>query len=136
MYQNPNEVIADYPMADTVKNNRVVSNICHNKYRLIVTFRYKLKRVYMRFIGTHKEYDDIKDISTIWRMTIKPIKTEQDYRTALKKIDQLVDCPDNSLEADELDVLSILVESYENEHYAISPPDPVDAIKFRMEQHS
>ncbi len=67
-------------------------------------------------------------------MTIKPIKTEQDYRTALKKIDQLIDYPDNSLEADELDVLSILVESYENEHYAISPPDPIDAIKFRMEQ--
>ena len=64
-YKNPNEVIRDYPMADIVKNNRVVFNICHNKYRLIVTFRYKLKRVYVRFIGTHKEYDTIKGISTI-----------------------------------------------------------------------
>lgn len=64
-YQTPNEVIADYPMADTVKNNRIVFNICHNKYRLIVVFRYTYKRVYVRFIGTHKEYDAINDISTI-----------------------------------------------------------------------
>lgn len=62
-YQKPNEVIADYPMADTVKNNRIVFNICHNKYRLVTLFRYKYKRVYVRFIGTHKEYDAIKDIS-------------------------------------------------------------------------
>lgn len=64
-YQNPNQVIADYPMADTVKNNRVVFNIGHNKYRLVVLFRYKSKRVYIRFIGTHKEYDSIKDIENV-----------------------------------------------------------------------
>lgn len=64
-YLNPNEVISDYPSADTVKNNRIVFNICHNKYRLVVVFRYKFKRVYVRFIGTHKEYDVINDISTI-----------------------------------------------------------------------
>lgn len=65
VYQNPNEVIKDYPMADTVKNNRVVFNICHNKYRLVALFRYKYKRVYIRFIGTHKEYDAINDIANI-----------------------------------------------------------------------
>ncbi|MEZ0609635.1 type II toxin-antitoxin system HigB family toxin [Fibrella sp. WM1] len=64
-YQTPNEVIRDYPSADTVKNNRIVFNICHNKYRLVVVFRYKLKRVYIRFVGTHKAYDAIEDISTI-----------------------------------------------------------------------
>ncbi len=64
-YQMPNEVIADYPMADTVKNNRIVFNICHNKYRLVVLFRYKYKRAYIRFIGTHKEYDAINDIANI-----------------------------------------------------------------------
>ncbi|GAB4001332.1 type II toxin-antitoxin system HigB family toxin [Spirosoma daeguense] len=64
-YHNPNEVIRDYPMADTVKNNRIVFNICHNKYRLVVTFRYKYKRIYIRFIGTHKEYDAIEDIANI-----------------------------------------------------------------------
>ncbi|MBO0936297.1 transcriptional regulator [Fibrella sp. HMF5335] len=67
-------------------------------------------------------------------MTIKPLKSESDYQEALKRIDQLVDCLDNTEQADELDVISILVESYENEHYPIAPPDPIDAIRFRMEQ--
>ncbi len=67
-------------------------------------------------------------------MTIKPIRTEEDYRSALRKIDTLVDCKDGSKQADELDVLSILVESYESENYPIEPPDPIDAIRFRMEQ--
>ncbi len=67
-------------------------------------------------------------------VTINPIRTETDYRAALKRIDSLVDCEDEGQQADELDVLSILVESYENEHYQIAPPDPIDAIRFRMEQ--
>ena len=64
-YQSPNEVILDNPKSDTVGNNRVVFNICRNKYRLIATFRYKLQRVYIRFVGTHKEYDKIQDIKNI-----------------------------------------------------------------------
>lgn len=64
-YQNPNEVKGGYPSADNVGNNRFVFNICHNKYRLIVVFRYNLQRVYIRFLGTHKEYDRIKDIKNI-----------------------------------------------------------------------
>ncbi len=67
-------------------------------------------------------------------MTIKPIKTEADYQAALRRIDRLIDCVDDSEQADELDVLSILVESYESEHYPIAPPDPITAIRFRMEQ--
>lgn len=64
-YNSPNEVIEDNPKTDTVGNNRIVFNISHNKYRLIATFRYRLKRVYIRFIGTHKEYDKIEDIKNI-----------------------------------------------------------------------
>jgi mRNA interferase HigB len=64
-YDLPNQVIADYPLADTVKNNRIVFNICHKKYRLVALFRYKYKRVYIWFIGTHKEYDAIENISEI-----------------------------------------------------------------------
>lgn len=67
-------------------------------------------------------------------MAIKPIRTETDYRNALKLVDTLVDCEDESEQADQLNILSILVENYESEHYQITPPDPVDAIKFRMEQ--
>ena len=65
MYQTPNEVIADYQMADTAKNNYIMFNIYHNKYRLVVLFRYEYKRAYIRFIGTHKEYNAINDIANI-----------------------------------------------------------------------
>lgn len=64
-YANANEVINETPKADAVGNNRMVFNICRNKYRLIVLFRYKIQIVYIRFIGTHKEYDLIKDIKNI-----------------------------------------------------------------------
>lgn len=64
-YQTPNEVIEDNPRTDIVGNNRIVFNICRNKYRLIALFRYKLQTVYIRFIGTHKEYDTIEDIKII-----------------------------------------------------------------------
>lgn len=64
-YRNANEVIADNPRADNVGNNRIVFNICRNRYRLIALFRYQMQRVYIRFIGTHKDYDRITDIRNI-----------------------------------------------------------------------
>ena len=67
-------------------------------------------------------------------MTIKPIKTERDYRKALKEIENLWDAKPNTSMGDRLDVLVTLVEAYEQKHYKIDPPDPIEAIKFRMEQ--
>lgn len=65
---------------------------------------------------------------------IRPIKTNGDYKAALKRIDELIDAPIDSLEADELEVLSTLVHLYEEDKFPIDLPDPIDAIKFRMEQ--
>ena len=67
-------------------------------------------------------------------MTIKPIKTGRDYRTALKEIERLWDARPNTPKGDRLEVLVTLVEAYEQRHYKVEPPDPVEAIKFRMEQ--
>ena len=67
-------------------------------------------------------------------MNIRPIKTEQDYNFALGRIEELWGAKKDTPEGDELDLLVTLVESYEIKHYPIAPPDPVDAIKFRMEQ--
>jgi HTH-type transcriptional regulator/antitoxin HigA len=67
-------------------------------------------------------------------MNIKPIKSKNDYNAALRKIESLMDSKRNSPELDELEVLSILVEKYEDEHFPISTPDPIESIKFRMEQ--
>ncbi len=68
--------------------------------------------------------------------TIKPIRSEQDYDNAIARINQLLDKnPEPGSDDDnELDVLSTLVEVYEDEHYPILPPDPVEAIKFVMEE--
>ena len=65
-------------------------------------------------------------------MNIKPIRTEEDYEAALKRIDTLMDSIPGTLEFDELDVLVTLVESYEEKHYFIDAPNPISAIKFRM----
>ena len=67
-------------------------------------------------------------------MEIKPIKTETDYDNSIKRIEELWGATKDSVEGDELDVLCTLVESYEMRHYPIAPPDPIEAIKFRMEQ--
>ena len=69
-------------------------------------------------------------------MNIKPIKTEQDYENTLNRIDKLMDAKPNTLEMDELDILVTLVEVYEEKHYKIDAPDPISAIKFRMEQEN
>jgi HTH-type transcriptional regulator / antitoxin HigA len=67
-------------------------------------------------------------------MKIKVIKTEEDYNKALVRLDEIFDAPVNSQEGDEAELLSILIENYENEHYPIEAPDPIEAIRFRMEQ--
>jgi HTH-type transcriptional regulator/antitoxin HigA len=67
-------------------------------------------------------------------MTIKPIKTVRDYREALRKIEKLWDAKPNTPAGDRLDVLVTLVEAFEQKQYNVQPPDPIEAIKFRMEQ--
>ncbi len=64
---------------------------------------------------------------------ITPIRNEKDYKRTLKRIEEIWDTKDKKLR-DELDVISTLVDLYEETHYNILPPDPIEAIKFRMEQ--
>jgi HTH-type transcriptional regulator/antitoxin HigA len=67
-------------------------------------------------------------------MTIKPIKTEEDYKEGLARLEIIFDAKLGSPEGDELEILGILLDTYEKEHYPIGLPDPIEAIKFRMEQ--
>jgi HTH-type transcriptional regulator / antitoxin HigA len=67
-------------------------------------------------------------------MKIQVIKNEEDYQKVLNRMKKLFDAPVNSPEGDEAEILSILIEKYEEENYAIHAPDPIEAIKFRMEQ--
>jgi HTH-type transcriptional regulator/antitoxin HigA len=65
---------------------------------------------------------------------IRPIKTEADHEAALARAWSLMDAKKDTPEADELDVLATLIEAYEDKHFPMDLPDPIEAIKFRMEQ--
>jgi HTH-type transcriptional regulator / antitoxin HigA len=67
-------------------------------------------------------------------MNIKPIKTKKDYLLALSRLEEIFDAKKGTATGDELEILGILIEKYEDEHFPINLPDPVEAIKFRMEQ--
>ncbi len=67
-------------------------------------------------------------------MNIKPIKSEQDYDEALMRLAVIFDASESSIEGDEADLLSMLIDNYENKHYPIEAPDPIEAIKIRMEE--
>ena len=69
-------------------------------------------------------------------MKLKPIKNDRELSRALKRIDELWGARPNTPRGDELDVLMLLVEKYEDEHYAIPASDPIEAIKYLMEQNS
>ena len=67
-------------------------------------------------------------------MSIKPIKTKADYERALNRLEKIFDAKPNTPAGDEAEILSLLIENYENEFYAIDAPDPIEAIKIRMEE--
>jgi|ERR1051326_1520158 HTH-type transcriptional regulator/antitoxin HigA len=67
-------------------------------------------------------------------MEWKVIKTEKDHQKALKRLEILFDAPKGSKQGDELELISLLIDNYEKEKYPIDLPDPIEAIKFRMEQ--
>jgi HTH-type transcriptional regulator/antitoxin HigA len=67
-------------------------------------------------------------------MSITLIKTENDYRAALKRMESLFDAPIDTPESDEADILGLLIDEYEKKHYPVEAPDPIEAIKIRMEE--
>jgi len=67
-------------------------------------------------------------------MKLKPIKTEDDYTKALKRLEIIFDAKPNTTVGDEAEILSLLIENYENQHFPIEAPDPIEAIKIRMKE--
>ena len=67
-------------------------------------------------------------------MTIKPIKTKKDYHEALARLEIIFEAKKGTSKGDELEILGMLVDNYENENFPVGFPDPIEAIKFRMEQ--
>ena len=125
----PADIKTQYRNASFVGNDRVVFNIAGNKYRLVVAVSYTYQALYIRFVGsmiisTRKRYE----------MEIKLIKTAADHEAALKEIDRFWNAELDTLEGDRLDILITLVEAWEDKHEPIDPPDPIEAIKYRMEE--
>ena len=69
-----------------------------------------------------------------FNMNIEPIKTKKDYELAMTRLESLFDAKKGTPKGDELEILTLLIEKYEDENFPIELPDPVEAIKFRMEQ--
>jgi HTH-type transcriptional regulator/antitoxin HigA len=67
-------------------------------------------------------------------MKIKPIKNEADYNKSLQRLEVIFDAIPNTKTGDEAEILVMLIDNYENKHYSIEAPDPIDAIKIRMEE--
>lgn len=68
-------------------------------------------------------------------MNIQPVKNEENYELALTRVDELINAEPDTLEGDELDMLVTLIEAYEEKNHPIEVPDPIEAIRFRMEQY-
>ena len=67
-------------------------------------------------------------------MDIKLIKTEEDYQKSLERMEEIFDTPIGTMESDEADILALLIDEYEKKNYPIDAPDPIEAIKIRMEE--
>lgn len=67
-------------------------------------------------------------------MTIKPIKSAEDYKKSMERLEAIFDAPEGTKDGDEAEVLSLLIDDYENQLYPIEAPDPIEAIKIRMEE--
>jgi len=76
----------------------------------------------------------IKLMQTKFKMNIKPIRNEADYQNALKRLEKIFDAKKGTIQGDELEILAIVINNYENENFPIEMPDPISAINFRMEQ--
>lgn len=131
-WDNINELRQDFNTVDYVGNHRFVFNIKGNDYRLVAIISFNAKKVYIRFIGTHSEYDKIKDIKTFSNDTDR-----KEYNAIVERIEELLQNPDNIENKDakgyvELSLLSDLVADYEERHYPVKKPSLIEVVKLRM----
>ena len=121
-WATPAAVKAQFRTASILQDGRVVFNLAGNKYRLVVWINYPYRVVYVRFIGTHRQYDAIDAQTNLSRgeitMDIKPIRTQADYKATLKTVESLMNARRrHTPEGDRLDVLVTLLEAYERKRF-------------------
>jgi antitoxin component HigA of HigAB toxin-antitoxin module len=109
-----------------------------------ITKNNHLRENYLILISNGYLYDSLELIRNLTElmpirfkkeiMNIKLIKTEADYKAALRKLEKIFDAPASTAESDEADLLGLMIDEYEKKHYPIEVPDPIEAIKIRMEE--
>lgn len=141
-WRQPADIKVHYRSASILMNRRVVFNIKGNEYRLIVAVAFNVGVVYVKFVGTHDQYDAV-DAQTVEQrsserqsMNVRPVRTSKDHRATLETIAALMEADPKAgtHDGDLLDILTTLVQAYEAKHYPVDAPDAVAAIKFRMDQ--
>jgi HTH-type transcriptional regulator/antitoxin HigA len=122
--------------AGFLAGNRVLFSVKGNVCRLVVAVHYPLGVLRILYAGEPKDHDqvDAPTGSGEATMEIKPIKNETHYRAVLAEIDRLFDALPDTPEANRLEVLTTLVESYEEKQFSIPGPDPIEAILYHMEK--
>jgi HTH-type transcriptional regulator/antitoxin HigA len=143
-WEKPGDVTKDFNTARTSRNNMAIFEINHNDYRLIAGLNYQKGWVFIKFIGTHAAYDKVdaatidlfktKKISKANYMQLKILKTKKDYLNALTRFEQIFQAKTDTKESQEADVLALLIKEYEDKNYLIHAPNPLEAIKYRMQQ--
>jgi len=139
-FKNFNELKNVYGSASLVSDDRVVFNIMGNKYRLVVRMVFEFKAIQIKWFGTHEEYDKIEVASIQYKkvsvMELKIIKTNKQYEEYLDWVDMLFEkkVKDNTPQGDKLQIALLLIKQYEDANYPIPLPDPIDAIKVKMDE--
>ncbi len=142
-WRSMQDVLAVFPRAVPLNAERVRFPIHGGDYRLIVAIHFPSKIVWIKFMGTHADYDRIdaltidahsREQEEVGMTDIRPIRTEADYEAALATIATLWGAADGSPESEKLEILGTLVGRYEDQHAPIEPPDPVEALKFHIDQ--
>ncbi len=134
-WTSPTDVKAIFgATVDFVSDNRIIFDISGNKYRLIVHVAYPNKRVLIKFIGTHKGIRPDQPGDSVMD-NIRAIRNDDDLAWAIAEVSEYFDNPPNPLSTDGMrfDVLSDLIEAYEDKHYPVEVPEPAELIKAHME---
>jgi HTH-type transcriptional regulator/antitoxin HigA len=131
-WRNSAEVKQNYGTASIMSADRVVFNIKGNDYRLVAAVDCGRQIVFIKWMGSHRDYDKI-DAGRL-SMEIKLIRKEADHEEALREIERLWGVKEGTAEGDRLDVLATLVQACERKHFPMDAPDPIEPIRFRLEQ--
>jgi len=140
-WTSTDEVQKAAPKAKVLNRERVRFEVAGGNYRLVAAFDFRRQIAFVKFIGTHAEYDRI-DALTVSQfqgddMDIRPIRTDQDHRAALAAIEACWGALEGTEEGDKLDVLLALVEIYEAKRWPIEIDetfDPIDVLRYAIDE--